>query len=192
MTKKNMKEGNIRTKKIIVALTIFLLFATTISCSPVYNLNNFVLPDDVKFLAVVESLNTPEKICKYMDDNFDWEFYALSYSPYQMWLVNSYQKKISSKKGDCNDYSCFAVFVAHYHGYETYQIFVSYYDEKYAHILGVFVEGSYTYSSNWYYFPIKVNSFKEIVEHHCFVTDRKLKFYRVYDYEMNFIQEGGE
>jgi hypothetical protein len=109
-------------------------------------------------------------------------FHVLAYSPYAMWLAN--------KAGDCNDYATFAIFVANYHGYETYQILLYYYNEESSHMLGVFVEGKYTYSSGWFYYNLQADNFKEIVDYDCWLTGRKLKYYKVYDYDMNLIDSG--
>ncbi|MCK4448731.1 MAG: hypothetical protein KAW56_16820 [Candidatus Marinimicrobia bacterium] len=168
----------------IALLIISLIFLS--GCGFVYNLTNFTIPDDENFIKVIESLDTPKKICAYMEDNFEWEFTTFAYDPYTMWLINT-------KAGDCNDHSTWAIFVAHYHGYEVYQIKVWADYEGYPswvfHLLGVFVEdGKYNYSSNWRYFPIQVDTFREIVDHHIGTWDVKLYKYKVLDYEMNIIE----
>ena len=46
------------------------------------------MPDDLEFLEVVESLDTPEKICGYMKENFTYKlhpFYAPD--PYTFWKL---------------------------------------------------------------------------------------------------------
>ena len=133
---------------LILILTVFL------SGCGVFNLNGFIMPDDMEFLAVVESLDTPKKICQYMK-NFTFKYHTFyAPSPYTLWKI---------REGDCNDFSTFAVFIADYHGYETYQIIVRFKGTLVAHYLGVFVEDGYTYSSNQTYHPINVNTFEEIV-----------------------------
>lgn len=173
-------------KKIFLIMSLIVCLAMA-GCSLIYNLTNFTIPNDTEFLATIESLNTPQKICKYMEDNFEWEFHTFSYSPYQMWLAN-----VKTKAGDCNDYSCFAIFVANYHGYETYQIRLTYFNEKYGHMLAVYVENNrYNYSSNMYYCPIQVFSFEQIIYQHCLTVNKKLKKYRIYNYNMEVIEIGG-
>lgn len=117
-----------------------------------------------------------------MKNNFKYELTTWSaYSPYQMWLLNT-----QTKAGDCNDYSCFAVFVANYHGYETYQIHIFFENAKYSHFLAVYVEnGKYKHSSNDYYFDIEFDTFLDIANH----STNWLK-YKVYDYNMKVIEEG--
>ena len=54
----------------------------------VFNLSNFVMTDDLEFLALVEELVTPKKIVDYMSDNFTFEqhnYYALN--PYILWKI---------------------------------------------------------------------------------------------------------
>jgi len=167
--------------KLIVLLIVLLLLSS--GCG-IYNLEYFVIPDDAEFIAVVESLDTPKKICAYMEENFTHKLTIFAYTPYQMWLLNT-----QDKFGDCNDYATWAVFVAHYHGYEVYLILVdaSY---KYSHVLGVFMEDGYSYSDNWSYNNIEANTFKEIVDHHIKKWGAELYGYKVYDYENNVIEIG--
>ena len=169
-------------KRIILLFTILIFLS---GCG-IFNLNYFVMPDDLEFLAAVESLDTPQKICEYMADNFEWELSLWhSYSPYKMWLLNK-----QNKTGDCNDYSCFAVFVANWHGYKTYQIGIFYKNYSIRHFLAVFVENDrYNYSSDAYYCPIQANTFRGIIEHHCNTFKTEWKSYKVYDYEIKVIEE---
>ena len=160
----------------IVLLTIFLT-----GCG-VYNLTNFTIPNDNEFVAVIESLDTPKKICQYMHDNFEHKVTIFAcYDPYIMWLLNT-------KAGDCNDYATWAMFVAHYHGYEVYMAIV-YSGSIYSHALAIFVEnGKYNYSSNDVYCPVQVNTFKEIIDCHAKSWNIKVKSYKIYDYNMNLVK----
>jgi len=167
--------------KIILLILVLVLLS---GCG-IYNLSNFIIPEDNEFLVVIEGLNTPQKICDYMKDNFEYELTWTAYSPYQMWLLNT-------KAGDCNDYATFAIFVAHYHGYEVYLIKVYADFEGYPswvnHVLGIFVEeGKFTYSNVMHYNPIYVDTFKEIVNHYINEKDIKLHGFTVYDYNNNLI-----
>lgn len=176
--------------KRILILVILIAFLT--GCSTIYDLTNFIVPDDEEFIAVIESLDTPKKICAYMDENFEWEFRVLAYSPYQMWLENVKKiiKSVLFKVGDCNDMSCFAAFAANYHGYTIYQIRVEFKETLVGHFLCVFVEeGKYTYSSNTNYYPIFVDSFEDIVLHYFERATKELRSYKVYDYNMNLVIE---
>ena len=171
--------------KYIIIIILFLGLVLLTGCG-IFNLSGFVMPDDLEFLAVIESVNTPKKICNYMEGNFEWELHVLNYSPYQMWLANT-----RTKAGDCNDMSCWAIFAANWHGYETYQIWVFFKGAIVSHLLGVFVEnGKYTYSNNQYYHPIYVDNFSDIVEHYFNGIEKELSHYKVYNYNNDIIEEG--
>ncbi len=168
-------------KFLILTLLISITFLT--GCG-LFNLNGWIMPDDLEFLAVVESLDTPEKICDYMKENFTYKehlFYAPD--PYTFWKL---------KEGDCNDFGDFVRFVANYHSYETYRIIIYFKNTLLCHVLTAFVEyDKYTYSNNKAYYPIYVDTFEEVVSHFfetCF--EYKYKAYKVYDYENNLIEVG--
>lgn len=171
--------------KKIILLVLSLIFLT--GCG-IFDLNNFIIPDDLEFIAVVESLNTPEKICEYMKEDFTYQKYAFyAPSPYRLWLT---------KNGDCNDFATFGVFVANYHNYETYQIQIFWKDVIYRHWIAVYAEdeGLSFSDSQCYSFCFSKTYFKtfdEIVKFDCeYHTDHKIKKYKVYDYDMNIIETG--
>jgi len=166
-------------KKIILFLVLIILLS---GCS-LLNLNDFVLPNDIEFINTIKTLDTPEKICNYMKDNFIYEPHAIyNLNPYQLWLT---------QKGDCNDFSTFATFIANYHNYTTYQIYIYFKGTFIAHVLAVYLENDkYTYSNNKAYYPINVSTFKEVVEHYFdMVKEYELNFYEIYDYNMNLIEK---
>ena len=166
--------------KKIILLTIVLMFLT--GCSGLYNLNGFILPDDSEFLTLIEELDTPEKICQYMLDNFEFEPSAyILLDPYGLFIT---------KKGDCNDFTAFALFVANWHGIETYQIYLEYapyvYGNTVGHTIAVFKEGNYynicevlCYQEGYW------KTFKDIMEN--FIG---WDYYKVYDYDMNIVETG--
>lgn len=161
-------------KKIILLLILTIFLS---GCS-VFNLDDFVLPDDIEFLKIIENLNTPEKICNYMEENFEYEFHPLkTLTPYNLFL---------HRKGDCDDFATFAIYISNYHGYETYQIKIYFSGTLIRHYLGVFVEnGIYTFSSNRDYYPWLNDTFTDVVE--CYTN--KYIFFKVYDYNMNLIEQ---
>jgi hypothetical protein len=165
-------------KKIIVFLIIALL---TSGCGLI-NPSNLVLPDDSEFVKVVEELDTPQKICDYMSDNFEYEehpYYNLI--PYDLYLI---------KKGDCYDLSIFASFIANYHNYETYQMFLYFKTEKtiLCHAIVVYKEDNkYNYSNPILYISMQVDNFKDIIPNIIFYQSELIK-YIVYDYDMNIIE----
>ena len=165
---------------ILVLLTMFLSGCS----SGLFNLSNFVLPDDEEFLAVIEELDTPEKIGDYMVENFTYEPHISNIlTPYELYVI---------KKGDCDEFSNFAIFIANYHGYTTYQIKIFYNDTIYYHVIAVFKENNkYNFSDNQYYFFVEAIDFKEIVEYNYFLHSDKMWIkYIVYDYNNNLIEQG--
>ena len=121
-----------------------------------------------------------------MKENFEYGFSTFAYSPYQMWLQN-----VKTKNGDCNDYSCFAVFCANWHGYETYQIAIIFKASLIGHFLAVYREyDKYTYSSNEKYYPIYADTFEECVLNYLSFCKKDLNYYKVYDYNMRIIEKG--
>jgi len=142
-----------------------------------YNLSNFILPNDPEFLDLIEELNTPEKTCQYMEDNFEYENNSIALTPYQLFLI---------EKGNCDDFKNWATFFPNYHGYETYQILIKFPSEEY-HMIGVFKEGNYyNISENTLYIECFCENFKEIMNfnlYHGWIS------YIVYDYNMNTIEQ---
>jgi len=166
-------------KKLIILLILIISIFLT-SCTTLYVLNpsQITMPDDIEFINLVKQLDTPEKICQYMQENFTFKNNPeYTPSPYTLWQI---------KEGDCNDFSTFACFIANYHGYETYQIIIGYENIESKHSLAVFKEGKYyTFSSNYYYTDIAIESFKDIMKH---ITFSNWTEYTVYDYNMNVVE----
>jgi len=164
-------------KKVI----ILILFTILLTGCGTFNLDGFVMPDDLEFLMVVQTFDTPEKIANYMEDNFTYKLFRYAnFSPYNLW---------KNREGDCNDFACFGTFVANYHGYETYQIKIWYKDASLTHRIGVYREDIYSFTDTvYYYYGFK--TFKDIVEESGYHTGFRWRSYKVYDYENNLIEEG--
>ena len=157
-------------------IILIILLISLSGCLGIYNLGNFVLPDDIEFIECINGLDTLDKIMGYMKDNFIPTPHKPAYSPYEMWKY---------KKGDCNDYSNFAVFVAHYHGWEVYQILVNF--GNYAHMMGIYKVDKGYLVSDWDCLLDSIyKDFKEIVD-----TVSDIKYYKVYDISFNLIEYGG-
>jgi len=164
-------------KKVILLILILILLT---GCG-IFNLNGWILPDDGEFLACIEKLDTPQKIGNYMLENFTYKahnFYAPS--PYKLWLT---------KNGDCNDFSTFGVFIADYHGYETFTIHI-FDNSLYSHMVAVYNEDIWYSITNGRYYYFGFDDFREIVEYVCYIANRKWKKYIVYDFDMQVIEEG--
>jgi len=165
-------------KKIILLISILILLT---GCNGVYNLSNFIIPDDVEFTKVIEILDTPEKIGNYMLENFTYETHNFTaQSPYELFL---------SKKGDCDEFAKFILFIANYHGYETYQIELTFKTTSMTHWIGIYVEDKLSFTNNrMYYYGF--DTFREIVEFGASQTGHEWSKYTVYDYDMNIVETG--
>ncbi len=167
-------------KKIIIFLILTLLLS---GCS-VFNLNDFVLPDDIEFINTINELDTPKKICSYMKEYFTYETHLFyEPDPYTFWKL---------KRGDCTDFANFGTFVASYHGHETWQVHI-YFNSSYFHIIAVYKESyGYSFSSNQFYYPkddIYHNNFQECVDRDFLFRLDDWVSYEVYDYNMNLIEK---
>lgn len=165
----------IDTKKIILSIIILILLT---GCG-LYNLNNFVLPDDSEFLALIEKLDNPKKIGDYMAENFTYEFhdtYALD--PYELYIL---------LKGDCNEFVTFGIYFANYHNYTTYQLGIFYKDLK--HRIAIYKEIDYYSITNNQYYSSGYNTFLEIVETDSISRNEIWLKYIVYDYWNDIVEE---
>ena len=168
--------------KKIVLLIVILIFLTGCSSLAIFNLSDFTIPDDELFIMTIDNLKTPEEICRYMADNFEYEEHPdITLSPYQLYLI---------KKGDCNDYMTFSIFIADYHEYETYYVLITFANERYKHSITVYKENKYSFSDYEMYFLPKYDTFLEIVEYDCFLRREKWTEYIVYDYDNGLIEKG--
>lgn len=168
-------------RKVLISVLVILLILVLTGCGMV-NLSGWIYPDDQEFMAMVEELDTPQKIADYMEEDFTYEMHPFyTPDPYILW---------KTKKGDCNDFSTFAVFVAHYHKYETYQIKLQGKGFN-VHWLAVYLEnGQYSYSNSTHYYYIQVNKFKYIVMDWYYKNRLNWISYTVYNYETNVVEKG--
>lgn len=175
-------------RKIVILLAVAILLS---GCG-MYDLGGFVIPDDGKFLEVVESLDTPKKICEYMK-GFEWNISISTYSPYEMYLANL---ENWNDTGDCDDFAAYGMYVANIHGYTTYRItmwtkFTRFYGLPLVlpHVITIYEEDKgYSYSTNSCYVWTYAKTFQEVILNYEINFDKVL-FYKVYDYEMNLIKE---
>ena len=59
-------------KKLLVLSILFIFFLSGCGLG-LYDLNLFTIPDDAEFLALIQELDTLERIGDYMLDNFETE-----------------------------------------------------------------------------------------------------------------------
>ena len=168
-------------------LVLFIIFTIFLSGCGIYNLNLFIIPDDTVFLALIQELDTPEKISDYMIENFTYELHIL-------YILNPYQLYIT-QKGDCDDFANFSMFISNYHGYETFLIKIHYKNYTINHYLAVYKENNlYNFSDNQYYFPVNYDNFYDIVKLNSqwmyYSYGYIWSSYIVYDYYNNIIGQG--
>lgn len=163
-------------KSILLILFIGLIFLT--GCG-LYDLSNFILPDDSEFLTLIEELDTPEKIGNYMVENFTYEFHdTYTLNPYELYKLG---------KGDCNEFVDFGTFIANYHNYETYQLGIYY--KNFKHRIAIYIEGNFYSITNNQYYSFGYNTFLEIVEIDSALRNKIWTKYIVYDYWNEVIEE---
>jgi len=128
--------------------------------------------EDPEFVNLVYQLDSPEKICQYMEKYISYKILIGPHSPYQTYL---------SKEGDCGDYAAFANGIAHFHGYESYHVVIKW-TNGIAHSIVVYDMGDhYTYSSNYFYCSQSFNSIEACVNH-CSPSGDILSGYMVEDW----------
>jgi len=162
-----------------------LILLITAGCE-LFNLSSWVIPDDLEFTTVVAELDTPQKICNYLMENFTYKAnYLYTPSPYDFWLA---------KKGDCNDFADFGEFVAHQHNYETYTLWVFFKYTLVSHVMTIYVQdGKYDYQNVKTLHTIQANTFGEVIEDfESYTTEWSIKSYKVYDWDNNLIEKGGK
>jgi len=112
--------------------------------------------EDPEFVNLVYQLDSPEKICQYMEKYISYKILIGPHSPYQTYL---------SKEGDCGDYAAFANGIAHFHGYESYHVVIKW-TNGIAHAIVVYDMGDhYTYSDPYLYFSQSFNGIEACVNH---------------------------
>lgn len=165
--------------KRISILFFIIILLLTVGCAR-FNPDEYVVPDDGGFIAVIDSLYNPQEIGNYMLANFTYEVHDFTVqTPYELYI---------SKKGDCDEFSGFGVFVANRHDFETWQIKI--YDNTwYKHYVAVYDEGIWYSITDCrdYYFGF--DDFREIVDYVCDIRSKIWTKYIVYDYRNDILEE---
>jgi len=130
--------------------------------------------EDPEFVNLVYQLDSPDKICQYMEKYFSYKVLNGPHSPYQTYL---------SKEGDCADHAVFANNIAHFHGYESNYVHIEWTNGN-AHAIVVYDMGDhYIYSSVARYFSQSFNSILECVNHCTSRFGYILSNYEVFDWD---------
>lgn len=161
-------------------LILFILLTIFLSGCGIYNLSLFTTPDDTEFLALIQELDTPEKIGNYMLDNFIYEIHDFTaQSPYELFL---------SKKGDCDEFSVFGIFIADYHDYITYQIKI-FDNTLFTHYVAVYDENIWYSITDCQDYYFGFDNFLEIVNYVCDIRLKIWTKYIVYDYWDDIVEQ---
>jgi hypothetical protein len=129
---------------------------------------------DSEFVSLLYQLDSPQKICQYMEKYFSYKLLNGPHSPYQTYL---------SKEGDCCDHAIFANCLAHFHGYESNIVNIAW-TNGHSHSIVVYDMGNhYTYSSVYLYFSQSFNSIEACVNHCTSRFGYILSDYEVFDWD---------
>jgi len=162
--------------KKFILISIILIFLT--GCG-IFDLDSWIYPDYGEFLTFIKQLDTPKKIGDYMLENFTYELHIPNLlTPYELYIT---------KKGDCDDFSNFGIFIANYHNYETYSVKI-FNETPIRHYVAVYVENNhYSITDNQYYY-FGFDNFKEIVKFDSILRNQNWLKYIVYDYWNNEVE----
>jgi len=170
----------------LLILYLFLLFGCTpISLPPSSSViqpinSSETLPDnggmniyDENFISIKNTLDTPQKISYYMIDYFTYKIHNGIWNPYELFL---------NKWGDCADFATFGCYIAHFNGYETYQVSEILQGSN-GHLIAVYRldNDQYVYTDNQYYIDQDYDYYWE--------TGKEKYFYsieEIIEYEKNF------
>lgn len=130
--------------------------------------------EDPEFVNLVYQLDSPQKICQYMEKNINYKVQNGPHTPYQTYL---------SEEGDCSDYAIFAISIAHFHGYESNRVMIEWTNNE-KHSIVVYDMGDhYTYSSVYLYFIQSFNSIEACVNHCTSDYGYIISDYKVYGWD---------
>ena len=169
-------------KLILITGIIGLILALTISAFALWGVFDLTGYNSATVNSAMASYTTPSSIVSYMASHFSaMTYHAAAYNPYQMYVY---------KRGDCNDFSTYAIYCAYKNGHpknRLYQIYIVHTDGT-SHMLGMytFVGGYYHYSSNQSYYT-GCYSWTDCVGQYDAGTSRTVRYADLYDYDLNFI-----
>jgi len=135
--------------------------------------------EDPEFVNVVNVIDNPKEIVKYMEENVNFKELGAYHSPYQTYL---------SKEGQCIDYAVFSCAIAHYHGYECFIVVMNWWESSdLSHAITVYDMGDYyTYSSNYIYYDQKFNCIEDCINHcastYVWYIEGELSSYSIYNW----------
>jgi uncharacterized protein YxeA len=130
----------------LILITLSLVTILFSGCDGIITSINQNNEDYSQFLSLVDSLDTPKKIEKWLQDNTEWESDDVKCTAYKFYLI---------RKGDCAEYAYFINYVLHHHDYESYFVGINNKDSPVGHALTVFKNKNYqihqyNFFSNFY------------------------------------------
>ena len=129
---------------------------------------------NLEWETLQNELDTPLKIATWMKENITYEAHIyIELTPYQLF---------NTLKGDCSDMANFGEYIAEINGYTTYHIIIRYSDTFMKHMLTVYDEGLYSFTTNYDY-HYGYNSFLDVVLADDHSNKYNWEAYKVYDDE---------
>jgi hypothetical protein len=166
---------------LVMILGLLLLSAGCGGAEDYYNLSGWTPPVDAAFTSFVNSNTTPSSVATWIYYNYTYQYSTSVKSPYNFW---------KTKIGDCSECAALVSYVSHQHGYQTWQIYITYVENK-AHRLCVYKVGSlYYYTSKEYCYQAPGwSSFAAVVAHHDTKTTYTVQDFVVFDWYGNVVVE---
>jgi hypothetical protein len=114
-----------------IALFFCLFFAgcSWVTAPPIIPDNGGMDEYDPQFISLLNELDTPSKLMRYLKDSTQYGIHIGIYTPYEFFL---------KKEGDCVDFAIFGCYVLHYHDYNVYSVPIFFLNESSGHLLNVF------------------------------------------------------
>jgi len=169
----------LRNFALVLILGLLLLSAGCGGKTDYYDLSSYIPEGNGAFTSFVNSKTTPSSVAVWLYYNYTWQYSTSVKSPYNFW---------KTKVGDCSECAALVSYVSHQHGYQTWQIYVTYVENK-AHRLCVYKVGSlyyYTSKENCYQTP-GWSSFAAVVAHHDTKTTYTVQDFVVTDWYGNVV-----
>lgn len=162
---------------LIIALVLALTTSAFAGVIGVYDLTGYN-DTHADFLSFLESMPDIYNMHLWMQDNFTQNYHAAAYTPYQQWIY---------KNGDCNDMSTFVLYYLKVHFYCSYKQVYIRCNENVAHMIAVEPHGLW-YTSNQELYASFGSIADCVADWDSRTSNYSVKWYNVYDYDLNFIQ----
>jgi len=170
---------------LIIALVLMLTMSAFAGVIGVYDLTGYYSSNfDFRGFLASPEVDTPPKMCAWMEANFIHTRHTAAYTPYQQWIYKT--------KGDCNDMSTFFLyyFFENFSGKHVKQIYIRC-NENTAHMISAYYwywVGPFYYTSNQHHYG-PFDSYADCVaDWDSRNSKHSVKWYNIYDYDLNLVQ----